>query len=139
MIRFQSLLKEYRIGLAFDDFGAGQGRIAELAEARPEYVKFDRQLITRLDLADSTRQRFVKRLVDAVLDIGVIPLAEGIETQGEENICIDLGFPLGQGYCLGLPGPVDVYSRWRSQSLPAVHSSAGQINVGPAMTAVAAY
>ncbi len=114
MIRLRAMLKEYDIGLAFDDFGAGQGRIAELAEIRPEYLKFDRQLITGLDLADGTRQRFVKRLVDAALDIGVVPLAEGIENQSEEEVCLDLGFQLAQGYWLGLPGPATAYSRWKT-------------------------
>ncbi len=114
MVRFCSMLKDYRIGLAFDDFGAGQARISELANVRPDYLKFDRQLITGLDQADATRQRFVERLVNAVHDIGVVPLAEGIETSGEEHICVDLGFELAQGYRLGMPSPVEEYQDWKS-------------------------
>lgn len=113
---FREILQEYDIGLAFDDFGAGQARVTELAEVRPDYLKFDRQLVTGLDLADLTRQRFVKRLVDAVLDIDVIPLAEGIETPGEQEICLELGFQLAQGYRLGMPGPIETYHEWRDSA-----------------------
>jgi EAL domain-containing protein (putative c-di-GMP-specific phosphodiesterase class I) len=122
MILLRTYLQEYNIGLAFDDFGAGQPRITELAEVRPDYLKFDRQLIAGLDRADATRQRFVKRLVDAVHDIGVVPLAEGIETQGELDICLELGFPLAQGYWLGLPSPIDVYRHWKDHGA-SIHDS----------------
>lgn len=122
MIRFRTMLKEFNIGLAFDDFGAGRGRITELAEVRPEYLKFDRQLINGLDRADATRQRFVQRLVDAVLDIGVVPLAECIETPGEADVCQQIGFHLAQGYQFGVPGPIDAYSDWENHSGPSNNS-----------------
>jgi EAL domain-containing protein (putative c-di-GMP-specific phosphodiesterase class I) len=130
MIRFRALLQEYNIGLAFDDFGAGQPRLTELAEVRPDYLKFDRQLIAGLDQADATRQRFVKRLVDAVNDIGVIPLAEGIETQGELDVCLDLGFPLGQGFWIGLPSPIDIYRHWKDASA-SIHDSSPNLSPWP--------
>ncbi len=76
--RFRAILRDYDIGLAFDDFGAGQARLAELAAVRPDCLKFDRSIITGLDHAEPSRQRFVRWLVDAIRDIGVIPLAEGI-------------------------------------------------------------
>ncbi|MDZ4686251.1 MAG: EAL domain-containing protein [Planctomycetaceae bacterium] len=105
--RFRAMLREYDIGLAFDDFGAGQARIAELAEVRPDYLKFDRRIITALDQADVSRRRFVRCLIDAIHDIGVVPLAEGIETPGEHAACRDLGFELAQGYLLGVPSSVE--------------------------------
>ncbi len=110
--RFRAMLRDYEIGLAFDDFGAGQARIAELSAVRPDCLKFDRRIITRLDEADPSRQRFVRCLIDAIRDIGVIPLAEGIETAGEQQICTELGFELAQGYYLGLPRPIDAYRDW---------------------------
>ena len=37
-------LSEINVGLAYDDFGAGQARLLELAEAPPHYLKFDREV-----------------------------------------------------------------------------------------------
>ncbi|MEI8382187.1 MAG: EAL domain-containing protein [Planctomycetota bacterium] len=112
--RFRALLRDYDIGLAFDDFGAGQARIAELASIRPDCLKFDRSIITGLDHADASHQRFVRTLVDAIRDIGVVPLAEGIETLGEQQICTEIGFELAQGYFLGMPQPIETYRDWES-------------------------
>ena len=33
------------IGLAYDDFGAGQSRLTELAEAPPDFIKLDKSLV----------------------------------------------------------------------------------------------
>src|SRR5690606_27295467 len=41
----RAVLKDNGMRLAYDDFGAGQARLLELAEASPDYVKFDMQLI----------------------------------------------------------------------------------------------
>lgn len=123
MARFRAMLCDYGIGLAFDDFGAGQARIAELAAVRPDCLKFDRRVITGLDQADASRQRFVRCLIDGIRDMGVIPLAEGIETVGEQQICTELGFELGQGYFLGMPRPIEDYRDWKtSEASQALHS-----------------
>ena len=80
-------------------------------------------MITQLDQADASQQRFVRGLVDAVRDIGVTPLAEGIETLGEQQICTELGFELAQGYFLGMPKPIDTYQNWSSSPLQRHHNS----------------
>ncbi|MBI1349092.1 EAL domain-containing protein [bacterium] len=115
--RFREALRGLNIGLAFDDFGAGQARIAEIAEVRPDYLKFDRQVVTKLDQADPARLKFIRNLIDAVQEIGVIALAEGIETEAEYEVCRDLGFTLGQGFWLGLPKAVDAYQDWHTNTL----------------------
>jgi len=112
--RFRAMLRDFDIGLAFDDFGAGQARIVELLAVRPDCLKFDRCLISGLDEVDAAKQRFVRGLVDAIRDIGVIPLAEGIETPGEQAACAELGFELAQGFSLGMPRPVADYRNWKS-------------------------
>jgi EAL domain-containing protein (putative c-di-GMP-specific phosphodiesterase class I) len=103
-------LEAVDITLAFDDFGVGQHRLAELAEVRPHYLKFDRSLVRRLNAADTSRTRVIRGLVATVREIGIIPLAEGIETEAEAAACVDLGFVLGQGYFYGKPMPAAHFS-----------------------------
>ena len=47
-------LLEINVGLAYDDFGVGQARLFELAEAPPHYLKFDRRFVTGLDRAPTS-------------------------------------------------------------------------------------
>jgi EAL domain-containing protein (putative c-di-GMP-specific phosphodiesterase class I) len=103
-------LEALEISVAFDDFGAGQARIAELVEVRPRYVKFDRSLVHGLHGTDSSRRRVVSGLVATVRNIGIIPLAEGIETQDEAVACVELGFLLAQGFLYGNPMPATHYA-----------------------------
>jgi EAL domain-containing protein (putative c-di-GMP-specific phosphodiesterase class I) len=106
MRELRSQLKDLNIGIAYDDFGAGQTRLTELIEAPPDYLKFDMSLIRGIDKASPERQRMLGSLVQIVIDLGVNPLAEGIETPEEADICRNLGFLTAQGYHFGRPAPL---------------------------------
>lgn len=110
MKQFQVGLNDLGMQLAFDDFGAGQARLVELAEVRPDYLKFDRQMIHDIHLAPCERQQMLASLVKLVTELGVIPLAEGVECAEEGKVCIELGFVLAQGYYYGMPAPVAAYT-----------------------------
>lgn len=106
MRELRSQLKGLDIGLAYDDFGAGQTRFNELIEAPPDFLKFDISLIREIDKASPERQRTLESLVKMTLDLGVNPLAEGIETVEEADVCRRMGFLSAQGYYFGRPAPV---------------------------------
>ncbi|MDO9073745.1 MAG: EAL domain-containing protein [Rubrivivax sp.] len=103
MRRLAARLDEIGVPFAYDDFGAGQARLRELAEVPPDFVKFDMGLLRGIDTAPEGRQRMVRELVRLVLDLGSVPLAEGIETEPEAAVCRDMGFQLVQGYLTGRP------------------------------------
>lgn len=105
MIEIRAALADLDIRLAFDDFGAGQARLVELVNVKPDYLKFDITLIHDLDAASSQKQQMVSSLVRMARDIGIVPLAEGVERDEESCICSDLGFELGQGFFYGKPAP----------------------------------
>ena len=109
MLELQQALTEMDIRLAYDDFGAGQARLVELIKVQPHYLKFDIALIRNIDQAPAQQQQLVSTLVRMVRDLGVVPLAEGIETAGEAGVCTDLGFELAQGYYFGKPAPGTCY------------------------------
>ncbi|MGH8583698.1 MAG: EAL domain-containing protein [Gammaproteobacteria bacterium] len=106
MHRIKDGLAAAGIGLAYDDFGAGEGRLNELAEVPPDYLKFDYSLIHDLDRAGHTKRHVVEALVQMVRGLGVVPLAEGIETEGEACLCAEIGFELAQGFFYGRPQPI---------------------------------
>jgi EAL domain-containing protein (putative c-di-GMP-specific phosphodiesterase class I) len=111
--QFQCLrkeLNELNIQLAYDDFGAGRDRLAELIEVRPDVLKFDMALVRGIDQGPPERQQFLESLVHMVLELGIVPLAEGIERQGEHDTCRQLGFALAQGYFYGRPARASRYA-----------------------------
>jgi EAL domain-containing protein (putative c-di-GMP-specific phosphodiesterase class I) len=102
-------LTKLNIGLAFDDFGAGQARLVELIEVKPDYLKFDMRLIRGIDQAAASRQQVLATLVKMSHNVGSKPLAEGVETAGEHETCREMGFELGQGFFYGKPAPSTLY------------------------------
>ncbi len=99
-------LEDLNMKLAYDDFGAGQARLNELVEARPDYVKFDRKMISGLDKADANRRQMVETLVSMCRQLGIVTLAEGVETAPEAEACAAIGFELMQGYYYGRPAEI---------------------------------
>jgi EAL domain-containing protein (putative c-di-GMP-specific phosphodiesterase class I) len=67
-------------------------------------------LIRDIDKAAADRVKFLGSLVRISFDMGIAPLAEGIETEAEAKVCAELGFALAQGYYFGRPAPVAKYN-----------------------------
>ncbi len=100
-------LAKIGIGLAYDDFGAGQARLLELAEVPPHYLKFDMRFIHLIDQAPPSRRRLLNSLVSVARDLLVYTVAEGVETEAEADVCSKIGFTHAQGYHFGRPRPVE--------------------------------
>ena len=102
---FAVSLDELGIELAFDDFGAGQSRLMELADVPVHYVKFDIALIRNLHNAPESKRKMVKALAAMTQAMGVKTLAEGVEEEAELALCREMQFDLIQGYMFGKPSP----------------------------------
>ena len=96
-------LAAMNVQFAYDDFGAGQARLIELAEVPPHFVKFDMGLIRDLDRANPKKRQLVAQLVRIVHDVDATALAEGVETTAEARACADMDFDLIQGFLTGRP------------------------------------
>lgn len=103
----RSQLLDLDVKLAYDDFGAGQARLLELADVPCDFLKFDMSMIRAIDQAPRARQLLIESLVRIACDLGIKCLAEGIETAGEWETCQQLGFTYAQGYHFGWPAPAD--------------------------------
>ena len=101
-------LSAIQIGLAYDDFGAGQARLLELGEAPPNYLKFDMRFVSGIDHAPTSKRRLLTSLIGMARDLLMKTVAEGIETPGEAEVCSKLGFTHAQGFHFGRPIPVDL-------------------------------
>lgn len=93
----------YRV--AIDDLGAGYAGLTSFVALSPEIVKIDMSLIRGLD-RDPLKQKLVGSLAGLCQDLGIVVVAEGIETEGERDAAVRAGCELLQGFLLGRPQPV---------------------------------
>lgn len=95
-------LRRDRVGIALDDFGVGRAGLNLLCDAKPDYIKINRELISGI-ANDHSRQVVTRHLINSAHAMGVMTVAEGIETEVEFYCCRDMGFDFGQGYLLARP------------------------------------
>lgn len=103
MAEIRKELSALNIGLAYDDFGAGQARLRELTEAPPDIIKFDISLVRGIGDSESPRYKLLASLNKLVQEMGIRTLAEGVETEQDSIACKDIGIDYFQGYFYGRP------------------------------------
>jgi EAL domain-containing protein (putative c-di-GMP-specific phosphodiesterase class I) len=105
--RLRTQLSRASVGIAYDDFGAGQARLLELAEVPPHYLKFDMSFVRGIDSAPASRRRLLTSLVSVARDLLVWTVAEGVETAEEADVCMHIGFTHAQGFFFGRPRSIE--------------------------------
>jgi EAL domain-containing protein (putative c-di-GMP-specific phosphodiesterase class I) len=103
--RLAESLDEFRTHgflLVLDDIGCGYSNLDRIALIKPDILKLDRNLIRGID-KDYHRQETFKSLVQLARRIGALVVAEGVETQQQAIVALELGADLLQGFFLGKP------------------------------------
>lgn len=104
-------LRERGLHLAVDDAGAGYASFNHVLRLRPNSIKLDRSLITRID-TDPARRALITAVVLVALEMQASVTAEGVETTDEFQTLATLGVDAAQGYFLARP-QLDP-GRWRA-------------------------
>ncbi|GIU99105.1 MAG: hypothetical protein KatS3mg014_0721 [Actinomycetota bacterium] len=103
--------------LAIDDFGTGYSSLSRLRELPIDVLKIDRSFVREID-RDPQAFRIVAAFIQLGLGLGMRTLAEGIETEDERRLLLELGCELGQGYLFSRPVPAEeLLARIRSGEL----------------------
>ncbi len=90
------------VSIALDDFGAGQTSLVQLRRLPLRSLKLDRGLVH--DAAKDVRSRkILASIADLGAALGIIVVAEGVETEAEFGLVKSLGIPRVQGYFLSPP------------------------------------
>lgn len=89
-------LARMRIEIAYDDFGTGRGRLRELVEVPPDYLKIGYQLVQSLRDAPRSARGVVQGLLSMASSVGARVIAEGPESDIEQRACWELDFDLCQ-------------------------------------------
>jgi PAS domain S-box-containing protein len=91
---------------AIDDFGAGFASLRHLLRVGPDWIKLDISLTERIS-ENPVAHSLAVSLLSFAESVGVQVVAEGIETAEELDAIAEVGIPLGQGFHLGMPGPLE--------------------------------
>jgi len=96
-------LRRHGVRLAIDDAGAGFASLKHIVRLLPEFIKLDLFLVRDIH-EDPVKRAVVAGMLGVATQIGGKVIAEGVETQDELRVLMDLGVEWAQGYHLGRPG-----------------------------------
>jgi EAL domain-containing protein (putative c-di-GMP-specific phosphodiesterase class I) len=96
-------LRELGFRIAIDDLGGGHARMGTFTLLDCDLVKLDMSLVRDVD-KHPMKQRLIRSITDLCRDQGITVIGEGVETDAEAQILVDLGCDLLQGYLIARPG-----------------------------------
>lgn len=100
--RTLSELKSHGIRLALDDFGTGFSNLSYLQEINVDTVKIDKRFVAPLP-GDSSSAAIVNAIITMSHSFGIEVVAEGVETQGQQEMLERMGCDIIQGYHFARP------------------------------------
>jgi len=103
--------RDYGIGVAVDDAGAGYASLNTIARLKPDFLKFDMTLVRGID-RDRVRQELLTTVQELGRRVDARVIAEGIETEAELETLFRAGVEFGQGYFLARPKPASDIERY---------------------------
>lgn len=95
-------LRGQGIQIALDDFGAGYCGLQRMLELRPDYVKIDRALISKIDV-DPAYETLARTVVTLCDEIEASIIAEGVESAEQLDRVAAVGIRYAQGFHLARP------------------------------------
>jgi diguanylate cyclase (GGDEF)-like protein/PAS domain S-box-containing protein len=104
-------LQALGVGVQLDDFGTGYSSLTVLHDFPGDTLKIDRAFVT--NMVDRTpSETIVRSIVGLAHNLGLIVIAEGIETADQMDALTTLGCEYGQGFHLARPLPSDETERF---------------------------
>ena len=102
------ILREKGVHLSIDDFGSGYSSLGVFEQIPASVIKLDRSFL--LNNENRTRQvQIMKNIVNLAKDLNAQVVCEGVETENDTELMMEIGAYVAQGYRYCKPVPEDVF------------------------------
>ncbi|MBL1210257.1 EAL domain-containing protein [Geminocystis sp. GBBB08] len=106
-----SKIKDLGVKIAIDDFGTGYSSLARLRTFPVHQIKIDKAFVKPLN-SHPKNIKFLQGIITLCHNLDLEVVCEGIETETQKQILIDLDCNYGQGYLYAKPMSVDDFGLW---------------------------
>ena len=107
---FSLVVKQYGHIVGLDHYGQSFTHLGYLKTLRPDYVKIDRAYTGELKDKESDSRFFVGSLCSVAHSLDINVIAEGVETEEQQQQLQIMGCDLLQGYLFSRPVAADEFS-----------------------------
>ncbi len=109
-------LRGIGIKLALDDFGTGYSSLNYLRKFPIDQLKIDRSFINDL-LKNKQNEIIVKSIISIAQSLGMLVIAEGVETKEQVEFLRSQNCDIAQGYYFSPPVPINEIEKILKNSL----------------------
>ena len=102
-IRLVHRLKDYGLSLVIDDFGTGYSSLSYLQRLPIDTLKVDRSFVSRIKTQPDGNRNIVEAIISLAHRLNMVVVAEGVETEEQLAILMDMNCQFGQGYLFSSP------------------------------------
>jgi EAL domain-containing protein (putative c-di-GMP-specific phosphodiesterase class I) len=103
-------LKKMGISFSLDDFGTGYSSLSHLKDLPVDKLKVDQSFINDITV-DKQDENLVRSIIQLSKNLGLVTVAEGVETQAQVEWLMLNGEPLLQGYYFSKPLDIDDFEK----------------------------
>jgi diguanylate cyclase (GGDEF)-like protein len=101
-IEILTALHDSGVSIAIDDFGTGYSSLSYLTSLPIDILKIDMSFVQGIGV-DPQQEIVIKIIIDLAKQLSLKVIAEGIETQEQEDFLVENGCDYGQGYFYSKP------------------------------------
>jgi len=100
--------------VSLDDFGTGYSSLSYLHQYPVQSLKIDRSFISELGAEKTGSTTVVRAIIALAGALGMQVIAEGIETEAQHQLLVQMGCEFGQGFLYARPQPAHVWIERRT-------------------------
>jgi diguanylate cyclase (GGDEF)-like protein len=104
-------LNDRGVRIAVDDFGSGYASLSHLKQLPVDVLKIDKSFVQNLGRNEED-EAIVRSTIDLAHSLGIVVVAEGVESEEVLARLKALDCDLAQGYCLARPVASDDVTAW---------------------------
>jgi EAL domain-containing protein (putative c-di-GMP-specific phosphodiesterase class I) len=101
-------LKSHGLQFSLDDFGTGYSSLSYLKRLPLDQLKIDRAFVQDL-LDDASGRAIAHAIISLGQFMGLSVIAEGVETEEQRELLVDLGCDSYQGFLFSRPLPIEEF------------------------------
>ena len=110
-------LQAMGVGTSLDDFGTGYSSLTYLRRLPLSTLKIDQSFVHGM-MGDAGDLAIVQGVIGLARSFGYRIIAEGVETNDQGQMLLQMGCQMAQGYYFARPMPVDEFVQWMANWQP---------------------